>query len=188
MELSIYNKSGLKNFVTVATASLLVTSTLISGTVHAGDRCRVVSVTETESVAEIQQYDSLNRSVNHTQNGTQCSVSFNALIAGKYYPAIATVEKDADPQFVCEQAFQQAAQDVRRRAAGERITKKEHMVCDGDGNNGYKPRRDYEQTWNYKGFTCKHFVQKVQQGGKLYTINKPACEVGPGQWVGIENW
>ena len=164
-----------------AMGCLLVTSTAV-----ATDRCRVVTVTETESVAQIQQYDSLNRSVNYTQNGTQCSVFFNALIAGKYYPASATVEKNADPQFVCEQAFQQAAQDVRRRAAGERIVKKEHMVC--DGQNNYTPRNDYEQTWNYKGFKCKHFVQKVQQGGKLYTINKPACEVGPGQWVGIENW
>ena len=180
MELSTINKCGFVSYV--AMGCLLATS------VVAADRCRVVSVTETESVAKIQQYDSLNRSISRTQNGNQCSVSFNALIAGKYYPAIATVEKNADATFVCEQAFQQAAQDVRRRAAGERITKKEHMVCDGDGNNNYTPRNDYEQTWNYKGFTCKHFVQKVQQGGQLYTINKPACEIGPGQWVGIENW
>lgn len=153
----------------------------------AEDRCRVVTVTETSSVAEIQEYNSLNRSVNYAPDGkVQCSVFFNALIAGKYYPASSTVTQNADPSYVCEQAFENAATDVRRRAAGERLSQRQHMVC--DDNNRYQPRNDYRQAFTYKGFQCKYFVQTVEQNGQLYTINKPACEVGPGQWVGIENW
>lgn len=166
---------------TVGILSLLATSAV------AQDRCRVVTVTETESVAEIQKYDSVSRSINYTPSGAvQCSVFFNALIAGKYYPASNTVTQNADPSYVCEQAFENAATDVRRRAAGERLSQRQHMVC--DDNNRYQPRNDYQQAFSYKGFTCKYFTQTVQQNGQLYTINKPACEVGPGQWVGIENW
>jgi len=42
--------------------------------------------------------------------------------------------------------------------------------------------------FTYKGFRCKYFVQTIEQAGRLYNVNKPACEIGPGQWVSIENW
>ena len=179
MQLSILNKGKFASIV--GTTFLLVTSAV------ADDRCRVVTVTETESVAEIQAYDGLNRSVNRTNDGAvQCSVFFNALINGQYYPSSATVTEYADSTYVCNQAFQSAADSVRKRAAGERLITKQHMVC--DDNNNYQPRTGFRPDFQYKGFTCKYFQQTVEQGGKLYSINKPACEIGPGQWVGIENW
>ena len=181
MQLLNLNKDKFVSIVGAATAFLLATSAV------AEDRCRVVSVTETESVAEIQSYEGLNRSVSRTPDGAvQCSVFFNALINGQFYPSSATVKEHADSTYVCNKAFQTAASDVRKRAAGERLVKRQHMVC--DDNNDFTPRTDRVASFNYKGYTCKYFQQTVEQAGKLYTINKPACEVGPGQWIGIENW
>lgn len=181
MQLSILNKNKFANIVGVATAFLLATNA------GADDRCRVVTVTETESVAEIQSYDGLNRSVSRTANGNvQCSVFFNALINGKFYPGSATVTENADSTYVCNKAFQTAANDVKKRAAGERLITKQHMVC--DDNNKFEPRNDRVASFNYKGYTCKYFQQTVEQGGQLYSINKPACQIGSGQWVGIEGW
>ena len=161
---------------------LLGTSTAI-----AKDRCRVVTVNETESTANIERYDSLNRSVQVLSDGRlQCSVMFNALIGGKYYPASATVAEKADSTYVCNQALQTASSDVKRRVAGEKLSSRQHMVC--DDNNTYKPNTSRQASFSYKGFTCKYFEQTIQQGGQLFSINKPACEIGPGQWVGIENW
>lgn len=169
------------NIVGVATAFLLATNA------SADDRCRVVTVTETESVAEIQSYEGLNRSVNRTADGAvQCSVFFNALINGKFYPGSATVSENADSTYVCNKAFQTAASDVKKRAAGERLITKQHMVC--DDNNNFQPRNNRVASFSYKGYECKYFQQTVEQDGKLYTINKPACNIGPGHWVGIEGW
>ena len=161
---------------------------LVTSTAHAGqDRCRVVTINETESTAKIERYDSLNRSVQVLPDGrVQCSVFFNALISGKYYPASSTVAEQADSTYVCNQALQTASSDVNRRVAGEKLTTRQHMVC--DDNNTYTPNTRRQGSFTYKGFTCKYFEQTVQQSGKLFSVNKPACEIGPGQWVGIENW
>ena len=79
-----------------------------------------------------------------------------------------------------------AQQEVVRVAGAERIINNQHMICDDDVN--YKPKVNYQPEFTYKGFRCKYFVQTIEQAGRLYNVNKPACEIGPGQWVSIENW
>lgn len=151
------------------------------------ERCRVVTITETESTMQIQHYDNLNRSVQVLPDGrTQCSVMFNAMIGNKYYPAASTVAEKADSTYVCNRALQTATADVKRRVAGEKLSSRQHMVC--DDNNTYVPNTSRRASFTYKGFQCAYFDQTVEQGGKLFAISKPACLVGPGQWVGIENW
>ena len=151
------------------------------------DRCRVVTITETQSTMKIQKYDNLNRSVQVLPDGRlQCNVMFNALIGGQYHPASATVAEKADSTYVCNRALQTATADVKRRVAGEKLSSRQHMVC--DDNNTYTPNTSRRATFTYKGFKCAYFDQTIEQGGKLFNINKPACLIGPGQWVGIENW
>ena len=58
-----------------------------SGTSYAKERCSIVSATETVSVTNIEQYQDVNKSVIQNSDGSlQCSVMFNALIGGKWYP------------------------------------------------------------------------------------------------------
>lgn len=171
----------------VKSASIVGLVYLLGTSTAFADRCRVVTITETESTTQIQRYDSLNRSVQVLPDGkVQCSVMFNALISGKYYPAASTVAERADSTYVCNKALQTATADVKRRVAGEKLSSRQHMVC--DDNNTYKPNTSRQSSFTYKGFTCRYFEQTVEQGGKLFNINKPACLIGPGQWVGIENW
>jgi hypothetical protein len=111
---------------------------------------------------------------------------FNAMIGGQWYPAYGKATGHSDTTYVCNQALKNAQIEVIRIAGAERIISNQYMVC--DDNSDYTQKTGYEPEFTYKGFTCKYFVQTVEQAGKLYTISKPACEIGPGQWVGIENW
>lgn len=159
----------------------------LSGTSYAKERCSIVSATETISVTNIEQYQDVNKSVIQNSDGSlQCSVMFNALIGGKWYPAYGKANNHTDANFVCNQALKNAQQEVVRVAGAERIINNQHMICDDEVD--YKPKVNYEPEFTYKGFRCKYFVQTIEQAGRLYNVNKPACEIGPGQWVSIENW
>lgn len=178
MQLSILNK---------VKYAIIVGLVFLSGTSLAKERCKIVSAIETKSVTNIQQYKDIVKSVIPNQDGTlQCSVMFNALIGGKWYPAYGKSSNHTDSNYVCNQALRNAQTEVIRIAGAERITKNQHMIC--DDNIDFKPKVNYEPEFTYKGFKCKYFIQTVEQAGKLYNINKPACQIGPGQWVGIENW
>lgn len=159
----------------------------LSGTSYAKERCNVVTSTETVSVTQIQKYDSVSKSVIPNQDGTlNCSVMFNALIGGQWYPAYGKADGHTNQNYVCNQALKNAQTEVIRIAGAERIINNQYMVC--DDNVDYNKKVGYESEFTYKGFRCKYFMQTVEQAGKLYNINKPACEISPGQWVGIENW
>lgn len=111
---------------------------------------------------------------------------FNALIGGQWYPAYGKADGHTSQNFVCNQALKNAQTEVIRIAGAERIINNQYMIC--DDNVDYNKKVGYESEFTYKGFRCKYFMQTVEQAGKLYNINKPACEISPGQWVGIENW
>ena len=79
MQLAILNKVRF---------AIIVGLVFLSGTSIAKERCKIVSATETQSVTNIEQYKDIVKSVIPNQDGTlQCSVMFNALIGGKWYPA-----------------------------------------------------------------------------------------------------
>ena len=50
------------------------------------ERCSIRPATETVSVTNIEQYKDVNKSVSKLDGSLQCSVMFNALIRGKWYP------------------------------------------------------------------------------------------------------
>jgi hypothetical protein len=178
MKLSILNKVKYASIV-----GLL----FLSATSYAKERCSVVSATETASVTNIERYEDVNRSVIQNPDGTlQCSVMFNALIGGKWYPAYGKANYHTNADFVCNQALKNAQQEVVRVAGAERIINNQYMICDDDVD--FKPKVKYEPEFTYKGFRCKYFIQTIEQAGRMYNVNKPACEIGPGQWVSIENW
>jgi|TARA_R110002153_G_scaffold274276_2_gene448103 hypothetical protein len=159
----------------------------LSGTSYAKERCNIISATETISVTEIKQYDSVTKSVIPNNDGTlQCSVMFNALINGQWYPAYGKADGHTNKNFVCNQALENAQQEVVRIAGAETIISNQHMVC--DDNSDYTQKTGYEPEFTYKGFRCKYFMQTIEQAGKLYNVSQPACEIGPGQWISIENW
>jgi hypothetical protein len=152
----------------------------------------------------VEQRDSIVRDIIPVNSNTlKCMVRYKAKVNGEWHTTTGEYTyTDKNSQMACGQAVINADKNLLTRLSNNHLSSQQVLVCHDDdkqmtlhktdiGTLGllsqYRPHPDYPDNFNYKGSSCRWFLD-VEFNGDVKPYEGIICNVQEDKWVVVDKF